>query len=80
MDATLLHDLTAWQRLGGADTAAEIAQQPALWNELAGYLAQARERVQAFLGDCLNDPRQRVLFTGAGIRETILFPLLKPHS
>lgn len=66
MDVTPLPDSTAWQRLGGADTAAEIAQQPALWDELARDLAQARERVQAFLGDCLNDPRQRVLFTGAG--------------
>jgi tagatose-6-phosphate ketose/aldose isomerase len=66
MDVTPLSDLSAWQRLGGADTAAEIAQQPALWNGLAQDLAQARERVQAFLGDCLNDPRQHVLFTGAG--------------
>ncbi|QWF18480.1 SIS domain-containing protein [Lysobacter capsici] len=66
MDLTPLPDSTAWQRLGGADTAAEIAQQPALWLELARDLAQARERVQTFLGDCLNDPRQRVLFTGAG--------------
>jgi tagatose-6-phosphate ketose/aldose isomerase len=66
MDLTPLPDSTAWQRLGGADTAAEIAQQPALWDELARDLAQARERVQAFLGDCLDDPRQRVLFTGAG--------------
>jgi tagatose-6-phosphate ketose/aldose isomerase len=66
MDVTPLSDSSAWQRLGGADTAAEIAQQPALWNRLAEDLAQAGERVQTFLGDCLNDPRQRVLFTGAG--------------
>ncbi|MBX9404048.1 SIS domain-containing protein [Lysobacter sp. BMK333-48F3] len=66
MDLTPLPDSSAWQRLGGADTAAEIAQQPALWNRLAEELAQARERVQAFLGDCLKDPNQRVLFTGAG--------------
>lgn len=66
MDLTLLPDSSAWQRLGGADTAAEIAQQPALWDRLAEDLAQARERVQAFLGDCLKDPNQRVLFTGAG--------------
>ncbi|SDY04852.1 SIS domain-containing protein [Lysobacter enzymogenes] len=66
MDATPLSDSSAWQRLGGADTAAEIAQQPALWEHLAHDLSQARERVQAFLGDRLNDPNQRVLFTGAG--------------
>ncbi|MCQ9372068.1 SIS domain-containing protein, partial [Corynebacterium sp. 35RC1] len=56
----------AWQRLGGADTATEIAQQPALWEALAQDLSRARDRLQAFLGDSLNDPNQRVLFTGAG--------------
>ena len=66
MDATLLHDLTAWQRLGGADTATEIAQQPALWETLALDLQQASTRLQDFLGQRLSDPRQRVIFTGAG--------------
>jgi len=66
MDATLLTDLSAWQRLGGADTAAEIAQQPALWDALAADLGRDRERLQAFLGQRLSDPAQRVLFTGAG--------------
>ena len=66
MDVTLLSDVSAWQRLGGADTATEIAQQPALWEALAQDLSRARDRLQAFLGDSLNDPNQRVLFTGAG--------------
>src|SRR2546427_1889706 len=66
MDVTLLSDVSAWQRLGGADTATEIAQQPALWESLAQDLSRARDRLQAFLGDSLNDPNQRVLFTGAG--------------
>jgi len=66
MDLTPLSDSSAWQRLGGADTAAEIAQQPALWDRLAEDLLQAGDRVQAFLGDRLKDPNQRVLFTGAG--------------
>jgi len=66
MHVTLLSDLTAWQRLGGADTATEIAQQPALWDTLAQDLAQAQARVQAFLGERLSDPRQCVLLTGAG--------------
>ena len=39
MDVIPLSDLSAWQRLGGADTAAEIAQQPALWETLADTLA-----------------------------------------
>lgn len=66
MDVTLLSDVSAWQRLGGADTATEIAQQPALWEALAQDLSRAHDRLQAFLGDSLNDPNQRVLFTGAG--------------
>jgi len=61
-----LADLSAWQHLGGADTAAEIAQQPALWDALAQELPSLRERLHGFLGDCLNNPAQRVLFTGAG--------------
>lgn len=66
MDVTLLPDMPAWQRLGGAHTAEEIAQQPALWSALADVLEVARERVDAFLGDALRQPGQRVIFTGAG--------------
>ncbi|WP_295958292.1 SIS domain-containing protein [uncultured Xanthomonas sp.] len=66
MDLLPLSDASAWQRLGGADTAREIAQQPALWRTLAQDLAQAGDRLQAFLGDRLADPNQRVLLTGAG--------------
>lgn len=66
MDATLLTDLSAWQRLGGADTVTEIAQQPQLWDALADALCAERERVLAFLGQRLADPAQRVIFTGAG--------------
>ena len=66
MDINLLSDSSAWQRLGGADTATEIAQQPALWETLAVDLAEASSRLQGFLGLRLLDPQQRVLFTGAG--------------
>ncbi|WP_371183784.1 SIS domain-containing protein [Xanthomonas sacchari] len=66
MDLLPLSDASAWQRLGGADTAREIAQQPVLWRTLAQDLAQAGDRLKAFLGDRLADPNQRVLFTGAG--------------
>lgn len=66
MDASLLPDLSAWQRLGGADTAREIAQQPALWAQLAQALEQTRARIDAFLGDWLRQPGHRVIFTGAG--------------
>lgn len=66
MDANTLPDFSAWQRLGGSDTAAEIAQQPALWDELAGLLEAARAPLESFLGDWLRKPGNRVVFTGAG--------------
>ncbi|MDQ1091759.1 tagatose-6-phosphate ketose/aldose isomerase [Xanthomonas sacchari] len=66
MDLLPLSAASAWQRLGGADTAREIAQQPMLWQTLAQDLARAGERLQTFLGNRLDDPNQRVLFTGAG--------------
>ena len=66
MNASLLPDLSTWQRLGGHDTAKEIAQQPALWLSLADSLEQMAERIDDFLGDWLRQPGHRVIFTGAG--------------
>lgn len=66
MDATSLPDMTDWQRLGGHDTAAEIAQQPALWDQLADSLDEVHERLDGFLGDWLREPGHRVILTGAG--------------
>ncbi|MFL9583462.1 SIS domain-containing protein [Stenotrophomonas sp. AB1(2024)] len=66
MDVTLLPDMPAWQRQGGAHTAEEIAQQPALWSALADVLVGTRERIDTFLGEALRQPGQRVIFTGAG--------------
>lgn len=51
---------------GGQHTAAEIAQQPALWRELVDLLDGAQARLDGFLGEWLHDPRKRVIFTGAG--------------
>lgn len=56
----------AWRDIGGLDTAEEIVHQPAMWRELAASLAAEQARVAAFLGDCLHNPRQRVILTGAG--------------
>jgi len=64
--AAPLSDLPFWQRLGGAETAAEIRQQPALWEELAQSLRQVSEELHGFLDACLDNPTQQVLFTGAG--------------
>ncbi|MEG2805123.1 SIS domain-containing protein [Stenotrophomonas sp.] len=66
MDASVLTDLPAWQRRGGAFTAEEIAQQPRLWRALAECLDLAHADIDAFLGQALRQPGQRVIFTGAG--------------
>jgi len=66
MDAIPLSDSSHWQRLGGAHTAAEIAQQPALWDALATLLASAHADVDGFVGDWLRDGRNKVILTGAG--------------
>jgi len=63
---TALSDLSVWQRLGGGDTAAEIMQQPALWDVLAQQITLLRAQLHDFLGPCLQHPQTRVLFTGAG--------------
>jgi len=66
METCLLPDLPQWQRLGGAHTAEEIAQQPRLWAALADLLAGAHDSIDAFLGTALEQPGQKVIFTGAG--------------
>lgn len=66
MTTLLQRSQQAWRDIGGLHTAEEIAQQPALWRELAGSLRDGRDAVAAFLGDCLADPLQRVILTGAG--------------
>lgn len=66
MDADPVSGLPVWRRRGGACTAEEIAQQPALREALAEALETAHTRIDAFLGEALRQPGQRVLFTGAG--------------
>ena len=58
--------LQTWRDIGGHETAEEIAQQPALWGELATGLQAHAADVEAFLGGRLLDPGQRVILTGAG--------------
>lgn len=66
MTTLLERDATTWQDIGGLYTAEEIAQQPAVWRTLSASLRADQERVTAFLGQRLRDPRQRVILTGAG--------------
>lgn len=51
---------------GGSDTAAEIAQQPAIWQALATELGAQRDCIDQFVGDWLGRPDCRVILTGAG--------------
>ncbi len=66
MTSLLQRDPHSWSDIGGLATAKEIAQQPAVWRALADSLETGLPRVTAFLGDCLRDPAQRVILTGAG--------------
>ena len=66
MELPPLFDLAAWQSRGGAHTAGEIVQQPALWAAVADLLEATRPALEAFLGSALSQPEQRVIFTGAG--------------
>ena len=51
---------------GAAWTAREIAQQPAVWTQLAGLMAGERARIDAFLAPLVADPMLRIMLTGAG--------------
>jgi tagatose-6-phosphate ketose/aldose isomerase len=65
---TLLHHLpaTLWAERGGAHTAREIAQQPAVWRQLPACLDTLPATARTTLHALLNDPRALVLLTGAG--------------
>ena len=66
MTTLLQRSQQAWRDIGGLHTAEEIAHQPALWGELYASLRDGRGQLAAFLGDCLANPLQRVILTGAG--------------
>jgi tagatose-6-phosphate ketose/aldose isomerase len=67
---------------GGEWTAREIAQQPAVWQSVADLVASERVRLDAFLAPLLDDPRIRIVLTGAGTSSFIggcLAPSLGRH-
>lgn len=51
---------------GGEWTAREIAQQPAVWLEVAELVARERARLDAFIAPLLADAEVRIVLTGAG--------------
>jgi len=67
---------------GAEWTAREIAQQPAVWNEVAALIGQERARVVEFLQPLLAHPAMRIVLTGAGTSAFIgrcLAPALTVH-
>lgn len=65
---TQLHHLPTqlWAERGGAHTASEIAQQPAVWRQLSTCLNALPEAALNSLHDLLQDANTLVLLTGAG--------------
>ena len=53
-------------RLGGAHTAREILQQPAVWSAVHDLVAGQRAALDAFLDPLLALPNLRIVLTGAG--------------
>ena len=51
---------------GGAWTAREIQQQPAVWQDTVAVVATEKDRLHAFLQPLLARPDLRVILTGAG--------------
>ena len=67
MNPLLTRSPAEWQAQGGLATAEEIAQQPALWRELAQSFSAAQQAaLDAFLSQWLSDPNHLVILTGAG--------------
>ncbi|MEV4758518.1 tagatose-6-phosphate ketose isomerase [Micromonospora sp. NPDC049559] len=66
MSALLGHDPDYLRRLGAADTAREIAQQPAVWRQIGRMTAESCAATAAFLKPLFDRPDLRVVLTGAG--------------
>ena len=67
---------------GARWTAEEIAQQPAVWCAVGELVTRERGRLDAFLQPLLENPRLRVVLTGAGTSAFIgdcLAPRLSAH-
>lgn len=67
MELTLFgFELEQLKQKGNKFTAAEIFQQPKLWEETINIIENRKTEIQAFLQDKLIDKKARVIFTGAG--------------
>jgi tagatose-6-phosphate ketose/aldose isomerase len=52
-------------------TPREIAQQPSSWPKTIEVLKREKKQLQSFLGEILDDPRCRIVLSGAGTSEFI---------
>jgi tagatose-6-phosphate ketose/aldose isomerase len=67
---------------GGEWTAREIAQQPAVWQEVGELVMRERARLDSFLAPLLGDANIRIVLTGAGTSSFIggcLAPAIARH-
>lgn len=71
--------LTYYEENHCINTVTEIAQQPAVWCELADTLMQRKEEISAFMDEVMSIPDLRIVTTGAGssafVGETFLYML-----
>jgi tagatose-6-phosphate ketose/aldose isomerase len=80
MTSLLGHDIAELIARKADQTSREIAQQPAVWRELAGQLAATGEDTATFLKPLLDRPDLRIVLTGAGTSSyvgDILAPVLR---
>lgn len=66
MTTPLGRELEEWRRLGAADTAGEIANQPAVWRQIGAQAAEVAPALRAFLDPLIARPGLRIILTGAG--------------
>ncbi|GIF75886.1 SIS domain-containing protein [Asanoa siamensis] len=66
MSTFLGHDVDDLRRLGALDTSREIAQQPAVWRQIARQRQESAADTDAFLKPLLERPDLRIVLTGAG--------------
>lgn len=66
MKTTLNYDNQLLEKLGGINTACEIAQQPLIWQQLDDILLQQKTQLNDFLSPILASCNLQIILTGAG--------------
>lgn len=66
MKTTLTYNNQQLEKLGGLDTAREIARQPLIWQQLEDILHNQQTKISKFLSPILLQPNLQIILTGAG--------------